>query len=153
MANLILRVPATNLRGFSVKAASSSSSNGAAPGSVQKAGPMIVEIPLDQIKRPLMRTRTNDQDKVQDLMHSIHQIGLQVPVRALDFQFLSVFELMFLRLMVFTTAEMMSYGKQGSQGAIVTKLTSDLASQQYGAKFDEEPKKLSGITSGEVCSM
>ncbi|CAN1810293.1 Sulfiredoxin, chloroplastic/mitochondrial [Linum perenne] len=144
MANLILRVPATNLRGFSVKAASSSSSNGAAPGSVQKAGPMIVEIPLDQIKRPLMRTRTNDQDKVQDLMHSIHQIGLQVPVRALDFQFLSVFELMFLRLMVFTT---------GSQGAIVTKLTSDLASQQYGAKFDEEPKKLSGITSGEVCSM
>ncbi|CAN1327540.1 Sulfiredoxin, chloroplastic/mitochondrial [Linum perenne] len=79
MANLILRVPATNLRGFSVKAASSSSSNGAAPGSVQKAGPMIVEIPLDQIKRPLMRTRTNDQDKVQDLMHSIHQIGLQVP--------------------------------------------------------------------------
>ncbi|CAN1327543.1 Sulfiredoxin, chloroplastic/mitochondrial [Linum perenne] len=123
MANLILRVPATNLRGFSVKAASSSSSNvvkGAAPGSVQKAGPMIVEIPLDQIKRPLMRTRTNDQDKVQDLMHSIHQIGLQVP---------------------------------GSQGAIVTKLTSDLASQQYGAKFDEEPKKLSGITSGELCSM
>ncbi|CAN1327539.1 Sulfiredoxin, chloroplastic/mitochondrial [Linum perenne] len=83
MANLILRVPATNLRGFSVKAASSSSSN---------AGPMIVEIPLDQIKRPLMRTRTNDQDKVQDLMHSIHQIGLQVPVRAFDSQFLSVFE-------------------------------------------------------------
>ncbi|CAN1166263.1 Sulfiredoxin, chloroplastic/mitochondrial [Linum perenne] len=84
MANLILRVPATNLRGFSVKAASSSSSNGAAPGSVQKAGPMIVEIPLDQIKRPLMRTRTNDQDKVQDLMHSIHQIGLQVPIDVLE---------------------------------------------------------------------
>ncbi|CAN1327542.1 Sulfiredoxin, chloroplastic/mitochondrial [Linum perenne] len=83
MANLILRVPATNLRGFSVKAASSSSSN-AAPGSVQKAGPMIVEIPLDQIKRPLMRTRTNDQDKVQDLMHSIHQIGLQVPIDVLE---------------------------------------------------------------------
>ncbi|CAN1221207.1 Sulfiredoxin, chloroplastic/mitochondrial [Linum grandiflorum] len=71
MANLILRVPAASkLRGFSVAASSSSN----------EKGPVILEIALDQIKRPLMRTRTNDQAKVQELMHSIHQIGLQVPV-------------------------------------------------------------------------
>ncbi|CAN1221203.1 Sulfiredoxin, chloroplastic/mitochondrial [Linum grandiflorum] len=85
MANLILRVPAASkLRGFSV--AASSSSNGAATpgsGSAQK-GPVILEIALDQIKRPLMRTRTNDQAKVQELMHSIHQIGLQVPIDVLE---------------------------------------------------------------------
>ncbi|CAN1221206.1 Sulfiredoxin, chloroplastic/mitochondrial [Linum grandiflorum] len=79
MANLILRVPAASkLRGFSV-AASSSSNGNTRSGSAQK-GPVILEIALDQIKRPLMRTRTNDQAKVQELMHSIHQIGLQVPV-------------------------------------------------------------------------
>ncbi|CAN1825004.1 Sulfiredoxin, chloroplastic/mitochondrial [Linum perenne] len=36
---------------------------------------MILQIPLDHINRPLMRTRTNDPTKVQDLMHNIHQIG------------------------------------------------------------------------------
>ncbi|CAN1221205.1 Sulfiredoxin, chloroplastic/mitochondrial [Linum grandiflorum] len=83
MANLILRVPAASkLRGFSVAASSSSNGNTlerTGSGSAQK-GPVILEIALDQIKRPLMRTRTNDQAKVQELMHSIHQIGLQVPV-------------------------------------------------------------------------
>ncbi|CAI0401581.1 unnamed protein product [Linum tenue] len=85
MASFILRVPTANLRGFSVSAAASSS-NGAVPGtgtgSTQKAGPMIVELPLDQIKRPLMRTRANDPNKVQELMQSIQQIGLQVPVKS-----------------------------------------------------------------------
>lgn len=39
-----------------------------------------MEIPLDQIRRPLMRTRANDPVKVQELMDSIRVIGLQVPV-------------------------------------------------------------------------
>ena len=39
-----------------------------------------MEIPLDQIRRPLMRTRANDPAKVQELMDSICVIGLQVPV-------------------------------------------------------------------------
>jgi hypothetical protein len=39
-----------------------------------------MEIPLDQIRRPLMRTRANDPVKVQELMDSIRIIGLQVPV-------------------------------------------------------------------------
>ncbi|CAI0401578.1 unnamed protein product [Linum tenue] len=81
MASFILRVPTANLRGFSVSAAASSS-NGTGTGSTQKAGPMIVELPLDQIKRPLMRTRANDPNKVQELMQSIQQIGLQVPVKS-----------------------------------------------------------------------
>ncbi|CAL1402427.1 unnamed protein product [Linum trigynum] len=80
-------MPTANLRGFSVSAAASSS-NGAVPGtgtgSTQKAGPMIVELPLDQIKRPLMRTRANDPNKVQELMQSIQQIGLQVPIDVLE---------------------------------------------------------------------
>lgn len=43
-------------------------------------GPIIVELPLGKIRRPLMRTRSNDQNKVKDLMDSISEIGLQVPV-------------------------------------------------------------------------
>jgi sulfiredoxin len=39
-----------------------------------------MEIPLDKIRRPLMRTRANDPAKVQELMDSIRVIGLQVPV-------------------------------------------------------------------------
>jgi sulfiredoxin len=43
-------------------------------------GPVVLELPLDKIRRPLMRTRSNDPIKVQELMDSISQIGLQVPV-------------------------------------------------------------------------
>ncbi|TYI91606.1 hypothetical protein E1A91_D02G004600v1 [Gossypium mustelinum] len=76
MASFVLRLPTGNLRSFSVH----SSSNGAPPGSgSQNGGPMILELPLDKIRRPLMRTRSNDPNKVQELMHSIRQIGLQVP--------------------------------------------------------------------------
>ena len=39
-----------------------------------------MEIPLDKIRRPLMRTRANDPAKVQELMDSIRVMGLQVPV-------------------------------------------------------------------------
>ncbi|CAI0401582.1 unnamed protein product [Linum tenue] len=84
MASFILRVPTANLRGFSVSAAASSSNGKTGTGSTQKAGPMIVELPLDQIKRPLMRTRANDPNKVQELMQSIQQIGLQVPIDVLE---------------------------------------------------------------------
>lgn len=41
---------------------------------------MILELPLEKIKRPLMRTRSNDPIKVKELMDSISEIGLQVPV-------------------------------------------------------------------------
>lgn len=43
-------------------------------------GPVILELPLDKIRRPLMRTRANDPIKVQELMDSISEIGLQTPV-------------------------------------------------------------------------
>jgi uncharacterized ParB-like nuclease family protein len=46
----------------------------------EKKGPVIMEIPLDKIRRPLMRTRANDPAKVQELMDSIRVIGLQVHV-------------------------------------------------------------------------
>jgi sulfiredoxin len=55
--------------------------SGSPPGAPQSAGPVIMELPLDKIRRPLMRTRVNDPEKVKDLMDSIKEIGLQVPVR------------------------------------------------------------------------
>ncbi|KAJ6748154.1 hypothetical protein OIU79_029307 [Salix purpurea] len=82
MANFVLRLPAASFRSFSISA----SSNGAFPGtssSTQNGGPVILELPLDKIRRPLMRTRANDQNKVKELMDSIKEIGLQVPVRIL----------------------------------------------------------------------
>lgn len=85
MANLMmLRLP-SSLRSFSVSA--SSSSNGSPPvigGSSGGVGPMIVELPLEKIRRPLMRTRSNDQNKVKELMDSIRQIGLQVPIDVIE---------------------------------------------------------------------
>ncbi|XP_056163477.1 sulfiredoxin, chloroplastic/mitochondrial isoform X2 [Syzygium oleosum] len=90
MASFVLQLPTTTTsrwRSFSVSA--SASSNGAAPGQSQsvgqgKGGPVIVELPLDKIRRPLMRTRANDPVKVKDLMDSIQEIGLQVPIDVLD---------------------------------------------------------------------
>ncbi|KAJ6358317.1 hypothetical protein OIU76_000092 [Salix suchowensis] len=83
MANFVLRLPATSFRSFSISA----SSNGAFPGtssSTQNGGPVILELPLDKIRRPLMRTRANDQNKVNELMDSIKEIGLQVPIDVLE---------------------------------------------------------------------
>ncbi|VVA93189.1 unnamed protein product [Arabis nemorensis] len=88
MANLMMRLP-ISLRSFSVSA-SSSSSNGSPPvigggsSSGGGLGPMIVELPLEKIRRPLMRTRSNDQNKVKELMDSISQIGLQVPIDVIE---------------------------------------------------------------------
>lgn len=45
-----------------------------------KKGPLIAEIPLEYIRRPLLRTRNNDPEKVKQLMESIAEIGLQEPV-------------------------------------------------------------------------
>ncbi|KAI3664930.1 hypothetical protein L6452_43543 [Arctium lappa] len=89
MASFLLQVPST-LRNPSVFASSSSSSNGSFPTSGNqtsqsgKGGPLVIELPLNQIRRPLMRTRTNDPHKVQELMDSIAQIGLQVPIDVLE---------------------------------------------------------------------
>ncbi|KAL8513105.1 hypothetical protein ACS0TY_019327 [Phlomoides rotata] len=80
MANLVLRLP-NNLRPISVSAAASS--NGS-PGGLQSKGPLILELPMDKIRRPLMRTRSNDPQKVKELMDSISEIGLQVPIDVLE---------------------------------------------------------------------
>ncbi|KAI3455815.1 hypothetical protein Pfo_012478 [Paulownia fortunei] len=77
MANFMLQLP-NNFRAFSVSA--STSSNGYPPGVPQFGGPLILELPLDKIRRPLMRTRANNPQKVKELMESISEIGLQVPV-------------------------------------------------------------------------
>ncbi|KAG2409261.1 Sulfiredoxin protein [Vigna angularis] len=82
MANFVLRVPNT-IRSFAMFA--SSNPNGAPPGGSGSSsggggGPVILEIPIDKIRRPLMRTRANDPNKVKELMDSIKEIGLQVPL-------------------------------------------------------------------------
>ncbi|KAF5196608.1 sulfiredoxin, partial [Thalictrum thalictroides] len=73
----------SNFRTFSIKATSSngvpSSNSGSALSKKSGGGPVILELPLDKIRRPLMRTRSNDPQKVQDLMDSIRVIGLQEP--------------------------------------------------------------------------
>ncbi|KAJ7561907.1 hypothetical protein O6H91_03G047000 [Diphasiastrum complanatum] len=47
-------------------------------------GPVIADLPLDQIRRPLLRTRSNDPEKVKALMQSIANIGLQEPIDILE---------------------------------------------------------------------
>ncbi|XP_027086324.1 sulfiredoxin, chloroplastic/mitochondrial [Coffea arabica] len=79
MANLLLQV-SSNLRTFALSA----SSNGSPPGAPQSGGPAILELPVDKIRRPLMRTRANDPQKVKELMDSISEIGLQVPIDVLE---------------------------------------------------------------------
>ncbi|XP_010260604.1 PREDICTED: sulfiredoxin, chloroplastic/mitochondrial [Nelumbo nucifera] len=79
MANLPLHIP-NNFRNFSVMA----SSNGVPFSAPKSGGPMILELPLDKIRRPLMRTRANDPEKVKDLMESIRVIGLQEPIDVLE---------------------------------------------------------------------
>ncbi|KOM31807.1 hypothetical protein LR48_Vigan01g136300 [Vigna angularis] len=86
MANFVLRVPNT-IRSFAMFA--SSNPNGAPPGGSGSSsggggGPVILEIPIDKIRRPLMRTRANDPNKVKELMDSIKEIGLQVPIDVLE---------------------------------------------------------------------
>ncbi|KAL8265889.1 hypothetical protein R6Q59_003233 [Mikania micrantha] len=87
MASFLLQLP-NSLRNPRVFA--SFSSNGSVPTSGNqssisgKGGPIIIELPLNQIRRPLMRTRSNDPQKVQELMDSIAQIGLQVPIDVLE---------------------------------------------------------------------
>ncbi|TKY59004.1 Sulfiredoxin [Spatholobus suberectus] len=86
MASFVLQVP-NSLRSFTVSA--SSNPNGAPPGGSGSGrggggGPVILELPLDNIRRPLMRTRANDPNKVQELMDSIKEIGLQVPIDVLE---------------------------------------------------------------------
>ncbi|ESW29764.1 hypothetical protein PHAVU_002G097300 [Phaseolus vulgaris] len=86
MANFVLQVPNT-LKSFTLFA--SYNPNGAPPGGSGSSsggggGPVILEIPIDKIRRPLMRTRANDPNKVKELMDSIKEIGLQVPIDVLE---------------------------------------------------------------------
>ncbi|KAF6137559.1 hypothetical protein GIB67_031838 [Kingdonia uniflora] len=84
MANLVsLHLSSNfNLRSFSVAANSNGVPFTTAP--MKSRGPMILEIPVDKIRRPLMRTRSNDPQKVKELMDSIAEIGLQVPIDVLE---------------------------------------------------------------------
>lgn len=43
-----------------------------------------MDIPVSAIKRPLAKTRANDQEKVVALMQSITEIGLQEPIDVLE---------------------------------------------------------------------
>jgi sulfiredoxin len=58
--------------------------NGAAVNLQKTKGPVVAEIPLGKIRRPLSRTRANDPQKVEDLMDSIAEIGLQEPIDVLE---------------------------------------------------------------------
>lgn len=63
---------------------------GGPPGAIlseKKKGPIIAELPLEQIRRPLLRTRNNNPEKVQQLMDSIADIGLQEPVSLMDIHY------------------------------------------------------------------
>jgi hypothetical protein len=63
---------------------------GGATGAIlseKKKGPIIAELPLEQIRRPLLRTRNNNPEKVQQLMDSIADIGLQEPVSLMDIHY------------------------------------------------------------------
>ncbi|CAJ2650284.1 unnamed protein product [Trifolium pratense] len=131
MANFVLQVPIT-LRSFTVSA--SSNPNGAAlSGSNSGVGPVILELPLDKIRRPLMRTRSNDPIKVQELMDSISQIGLQVPIDVLEvdgnYYGMHFYELCEASYMV---------------SLVVTgmRLTNDLDSPPYAAKYGVVQKRL-----------
>ncbi|XP_058072084.1 sulfiredoxin, chloroplastic/mitochondrial [Magnolia sinica] len=73
-----------NFKKFSLRATASSSSNGVPFSNPKSGGPLVLEIPLDKIRRPLMRTRANDPEKVKELMESIQEIGLQVPIDVLE---------------------------------------------------------------------
>ncbi|KAL9666141.1 hypothetical protein QQ045_000465 [Rhodiola kirilowii] len=81
MASFLLQ-PIASWSARSLSISASISSNGAVPSTAK--GRMVVEIPLDNIRRPLMRTRANDQQKVKELMDSISEIGLQVPIDVLE---------------------------------------------------------------------
>ena len=43
-----------------------------------------MDLPVAAIRRPLAKTRANDQAKVQWLMQSISEIGLQEPIDILE---------------------------------------------------------------------
>ncbi|KAF6255796.1 ParB/Sulfiredoxin [Scenedesmus sp. NREL 46B-D3] len=49
----------------------------------QKQDPKVQDVPVASIRRPLGKTRSNDQAKVEALMASIQEIGLQEPIDVL----------------------------------------------------------------------
>ncbi|KAG2431830.1 hypothetical protein HXX76_009324 [Chlamydomonas incerta] len=57
---------------------------GGAESAAAGRGRQILDLPVAAIRRPLGRTRGNDQDKVAALMESITAIGLQEPIDVLE---------------------------------------------------------------------
>ncbi|MQM19836.1 hypothetical protein Taro_052850, partial [Colocasia esculenta] len=78
MASLPLHLP-QSLRSFSLRPAAASSNGAPFSFDPKPKGPVILEIRLEKIRRPLTRTRANDPVKVKELMESIREIGLQEP--------------------------------------------------------------------------
>eukprot|EP00249_Psilotum_nudum_P016679 c25941_g1_i4 orf=122-502(+) len=60
------------------------STNGAVADAGKVRGPIIADVPLNQIRRPLLKTRSNNPDRVKALMESIAEIGLQEPIDVLE---------------------------------------------------------------------
>ncbi|GLC33760.1 hypothetical protein PLESTB_000112600 [Pleodorina starrii] len=56
----------------------------ASAGSRGGEGRQVMDLPVAAIRRPLGRTRGNDQAKVEALMESIKEIGLQEPIDVLE---------------------------------------------------------------------
>ncbi|XP_042391523.1 sulfiredoxin, chloroplastic/mitochondrial-like isoform X1 [Zingiber officinale] len=83
MATFALSIPHAGPRSFCLRPIRASS-NGVPFLKPKSGGPTILEIPLDKIRRPLMRTRANDPLKVKELMESIRLIGLQEPIDVLE---------------------------------------------------------------------
>ncbi|XP_074564425.1 sulfiredoxin, chloroplastic/mitochondrial isoform X2 [Curcuma longa] len=83
MATFALSISHAGPRSFCLRPIRASS-NGVPFSKPKSGGPAIMEIPLDKIRRPLMRTRANDPTKVKELMESIRLIGLQEPIDVLE---------------------------------------------------------------------
>jgi hypothetical protein len=50
----------------------------------RRRDPKVREVPVAAVRRPLGRTRANDEAKVLALMASIHEVGLQEPIDVLE---------------------------------------------------------------------
>ncbi|PKI59391.1 hypothetical protein CRG98_020222 [Punica granatum] len=131
----------SRLRSFSVSASSNGSPPPVGTSQSQTPGPVILELPLDKIRRPLMRTRANDPNKVKELMDSIEEIGLQVPIDVLEVDG-AYYGACLPQLLSHILSQ---FAVNVFQVAIGTKLIGDSVSQPYAVKFVVERRKHSDM--------
>ncbi|ERN19703.1 hypothetical protein AMTR_s00062p00193540 [Amborella trichopoda] len=122
--------------------------NGAPYQNTKSGGPLILEIPLEKIRRPLSRTRANDPVKVKDLMESIQEIGLQEPIDVLEVDgvYYESTDLKIGDVLKGISKSPVSVHYIVSRVVTGLKLTNGLDLQAYVVKFGVALKKLSGIT-------